>query len=41
VTERKASVFERALAKRRVPCFDVGRARKGGDHAVVLAGSVT
>jgi hypothetical protein len=31
---------ERALAKRRVPCFPVGRALKRGDHAVVLAGSV-
>jgi len=40
VPERKGAAFERGLAKRRVPCFDVGRARKRGKHAVVLAGSV-
>ena len=37
VPERKASVFERGLAKRRVHCLDVGRARRRGKHAVVLA----
>ena len=36
VPERKAAAFERGLAKRRVTCFDVGRARKRGRHAVVL-----
>ena len=36
VPERKAAAFERGLAKRRVPCFDAGRARKRGRHAVVL-----
>jgi selenide,water dikinase len=36
VPERKAAAFERALARRRVPCFDVGLAGKRGRHAVVL-----
>jgi selenide,water dikinase len=36
VPERRAAAFERGLAKRRVPCLDVGRARKRGPHAVVL-----
>ena len=36
VPERKAAAFARGLAKRRVPCFDVGRARKRGKHAVVM-----
>jgi selenide,water dikinase len=39
VPERKATVFERALAKRRVPCFDVGRARRRGKHALVISAS--
>ena len=37
VPERKAGAFERALARRRVPCLDAGRARRRGRHAVVLA----
>jgi len=37
VPERKAAAFERALAKRRMPWIDAGRARKRGKHAVVLA----
>ena len=36
VPERKAAAFERGLSRRRVPCLDVGRARKRGRHAVVL-----
>jgi hypothetical protein len=39
VPERKATVFERGLAKRRVPCFDVGRARRRGKHAIVISAS--
>jgi selenide,water dikinase len=37
VPERKAAMFERGLAKRRVTCIDVGRARKRATHAVVIA----
>jgi selenide, water dikinase len=36
VPERKAPAFVRGLAKRRVPCYDVGRAVRRGKHAVVL-----
>ena len=36
VPERKAAAFERALARRRVPCLDAGRARRRGKHSVVL-----